>query len=419
MLPGFFTYLLQVSLCLALVYLFYRLALHRLTFYTQNRWYFLLATGLAFLLPLAHVLPVWEPVAVSRQAIGEVLPAWHAISNPFLRSGPAPDFWSQYGFQALVVLFCAGVLIQGGRLLLQLLSLFRLLRSATILQAGSIPVYQVRKNIAPFSFGKAIFLNQNLLGPADLRDIIRHEQVHVQQQHTLDVLWLELLVLVNWFNPFAWLLRGAVRQNLEFIVDQEVLRQPGVDGKHYQYLLLKVIGLADFQLANPFNISSLKTRIMKMNSMPSKKQQLARFLFVLPLLGLLLLAFSGRADNRLSGGYLIFTSGSDLFIQGKTDTLPKAPPLPPLPPPPPKIRKDAFRDVPFDYQAFFKRNPQVETLNWEDNHVVLELKSGKVEKYNLKKKREVAQMEKRYGKLPLTSPPPPPPPVPVPLLPKP
>jgi len=103
----------------------------------------------------------------------------------------------------------------------------------------------------------------------------------------------ELMCMLNWYNPFCWLIRWSIRQNLEFIADQQVLGK-GVDRKGYQYHLLKVIGEPRYRLANNFNISSLKKRIIMMNKIGSARLHLLKFLFVLPLAGLLLVAFRDK-----------------------------------------------------------------------------------------------------------------------------
>ena len=130
-------------------------------------------------------------------------------------------------------------------------------RKAQLLSVDGMKLYQVNKNIIPFSFGNAVFINSELHSEDELREIIRHEFVHVKQRHTLDILWSEWLCIINWYNPFAWMLKRSIRQNLEFIADNKVL-QNGVDRKQYQYLLLKVIGNNHFSIAPKFNFSSLK-----------------------------------------------------------------------------------------------------------------------------------------------------------------
>src|SRR4030095_867538 len=95
----------------------------------------------------------------------------------------------------------------------------------------------------------------------------------------------------------AWLLRSSIRQNLEFIADHKVLEK-GVDRKQYQYLLLKVIGNNHFSIAQKFNFSSLKKRIVMMNKLRSAKLNLTRFLFILPLLAVVLIAFRQKQKDH-------------------------------------------------------------------------------------------------------------------------
>ncbi|MEP7278343.1 MAG: M56 family metallopeptidase [Bacteroidota bacterium] len=103
--------------------------------------------------------------------------------------------------------------------------------------------------------------------------------------------------MVNWFNPFAWFIRHAIRQNLEFIADNEVVAN-GINKKEYQYLLLKTLGIPQYSIANNFNFSSLKKRIAMMNKMKSAKLHLTKFLFILPLMLVSLLAFRNKINDN-------------------------------------------------------------------------------------------------------------------------
>jgi TonB-dependent SusC/RagA subfamily outer membrane receptor len=132
--------------------------------------------------------------------------------------------------------------------------------------------------------------------------------------------------MLNWYNPFVWLIRRSIRQNLEFIADHQVL-EAGLDRKQYQYLLLKVVGAPAFAIANQFNFSSLKKRIAMMNKMRSAKVHLIKFMFVLPLLTILLLAFRNAAINshaeKASPENELAGSGMDSSISiSITDTVP-------------------------------------------------------------------------------------------------
>jgi hypothetical protein len=119
--------------------------------------------------------------------------------------------------------------------------------------------------------------------------VLQHEQVHVSEWHTLDILLTEISAVFYWFNPGVWLMKKAVRENIEFITDQKIL-QKGVDSKAYQYSLLNVTFSATTAagITNNFSLSTLKKRITMMNVKRSSNVNLARYAFLIPavLIGL-------------------------------------------------------------------------------------------------------------------------------------
>jgi hypothetical protein len=102
---------------------------------------------------------------------------------------------------------------------------------------------------------------------------------------------------MNWFNPFSWLIKKAICENLEFIADNEVIRS-GVNKKSYQYLLIKVTGTIASGITNYFNFSSMKSRIKMMNKARSKKRHLFKFILWIPIILLLLLAFRNKNEKN-------------------------------------------------------------------------------------------------------------------------
>src|SRR5690606_7561295 len=134
-----------------------------------------------------------------------------------------------------------------------------------------------------FSFWQSIYLNPERHKATELEPILQHELVHVKGWHTLDVLLAELNTVFYWFNPGAWLLKKAIKENLEFIADQNVI-WAGVDRKAYQYLLLKVVGAPEPQISNQFHFPSLKRRIVMMNKKKSSLMHSARYAVLVPLI---------------------------------------------------------------------------------------------------------------------------------------
>ena len=288
-------YLLKVSISLALVFLFYQLVLRRLTFYNWNRWFLLGYSVLSFIIPFFNISPVLEKNEWSGSQVINWVPVVHTQSVTDIAGSES----SLSFFDIAGLLLLSGMLLMFFRLLLQLLSFRKMMKKAACISDQGMKVYEVNDPIIPFSFGNSIFINRLQHTEAELQEIIRHEFVHIRQRHSIDMLWTELLCLLNWFNPFAWLLKKAIRQNLEFIADQEVLGY-GIPKKEYQYLLLKVTGNNQYSIATPFNFSSLKKRIAMMNKLQSARVHLVRFLFILPLLAVLLLAFRSQWKSPLA-----------------------------------------------------------------------------------------------------------------------
>jgi TonB-dependent SusC/RagA subfamily outer membrane receptor len=306
--PAAFIYLLKLSVSLGVVFLFYQFVLRRLTFYNWNRWYLLGYSLLSFVIPFIDITPAlhqneladnnmvqWIPLLYNKSTGKSSLTVWNIIS----------------------LLFVIGMLITLSRLIIQLISFRRMMKKAQLISEDAISLYQVDESIIPFSFGNAVFFNVNLHTTEELEKIIRHEFVHVKQRHSIDIIFSEILCLLNWYNPFAWMLRSAIRQNLEFVADNKVLEN-GINKKQYQYLLLKVIGDNQFSIAQKFNFSSLKKRIAMMNKNKSAKMHLLRFLFVLPVLAVILVSFRKEIGDTLKGK----AKNAQLISAAVTDTIP-------------------------------------------------------------------------------------------------
>lgn len=288
-------YLIKLSISIAIVWLFYQFILRKLTFYNSNRWYLLGYTLLSFFIPFINISLLIQD---SSNNIIQYVPSVHYYTEALEEASQCPSpLWSNYDkwdLTAFGLMTVAGILLM--RLAISYFSFLKIQRKAKLISGDGVRIYQVDENIIPFSFGNSIFINSNLHTEDELREIVRHEFVHVRQNHTIDILCAELLCIINWYNPFAWLLKRSIRQNLEFIADNKVVEN-GIDKKQYQYLLLKVIGNNQYSIATQFNFSSLKKRIAMMNKTKSAKRQVARFLFLVPVLAIILLAFRKSLYN--------------------------------------------------------------------------------------------------------------------------
>ena len=287
---AFFVYILKSAICLALFYLGYRLLLSRDTFLRFNRFALLSGFGLAALLPLVRV----GVEGVS--PLGPALEEWGRIAAPVEPAATASPAVSCYSIGLAIYLM--GVLFFIARFLWGVVSLIRLIRAGRRerLADGSWLVLH-RLPLAPFSWLCYIFLaEKDLLSKPEL--ILAHEQAHIRMRHTWDLLFTELFLWLQWFNPAAWLLRQEFQAVHEFEADAAVLGM-GYDSKEYKLLLIeKAVGSSRYTLANSFNHSSLINRITMMQKRKSNPWARMKYAFVLPVAATAMAAFARPEISR-------------------------------------------------------------------------------------------------------------------------
>ncbi|WP_266204053.1 M56 family metallopeptidase [Pontibacter kalidii] len=375
--PELLLYLLKVNVALVLFYLAYHVALRRLTFYQLNRLFLVFGIVFSTVYPFIDLSTLFANKQQMAAAYLVTMPAW-AYATPTATPAPAAfDYW-----QLPVYVFWAGVSVMLVRFILQLASLYRIHAASEPVTYKAVPFRKVKSITQAFSFWQTIYLNPSQHKPEELESILRHELIHVTGWHTLDVLLAELSVVFYWFNPGAWLMKKVMKENLEFIADHNVVNA-GIDRKEYQYLLLKVVGATQPQIANQFNFPSLKRRIAMMNKMPTHKVSRLRLLIVLPLVTVLLFAFrSAVPDTEV-------IAGTEAEAPQQSGDIP----------------------LPEEFVKQLKQNPSVKSVRGRKvnnrSAIVLSLKGGGTEVYYLDDAKSVAELERKYN-LPALPPPPPP-----------
>ena len=189
-----------------------------------------------------------------------------------------------------------GVILLAGNFLLQIAVLWYRSKAHPAIQDGRFRIVEITGNRAPCSFGNNIFINPELYDPETYQQILIHEKIHVSGRHTLDILLAEIAVVLQWFNPFIWLYRREVENNLEFLTDQSVLLHRSVERSAYQLSLLRVTAPhLPFSITNNYNQSLLKKRIVMMNSQRSSRHTVWKYFFLLPVLTILVCALNKPA----------------------------------------------------------------------------------------------------------------------------
>ncbi|NDV46147.1 TonB family protein [Paludibacter sp. 221] len=290
----FFIYFLKVNIALALFYLLFRLVFYKDTFWTSRRIYLLSSIFISVLYPFISLAAWFE----GRESVQAFVLEWAQLQEVVIT--PQVSSGSSLSFTGLIrALYVAVIAFFFVRFVVQLISVLRWRRKSKPSELYGIPVRILKEDTAPFSFFRSIYINPALYtDEEELKEVLVHENTHVKQYHSLDVMLGEFLTMFCWMNPAAWLLKREMRQNLEFLADNHVVKS-GYDTKGYQYNLLKIaLHSPDTHIVNKFNVLPLKKRIIMMNLQKTKKSGLIKYSLILPLV--LLLIFSSNAETLLS-----------------------------------------------------------------------------------------------------------------------
>ncbi|BDU26096.1 hypothetical protein FLGSB24_28400 [Flavobacterium sp. GSB-24] len=198
--------------------------------------------------------------------------------------------------KCLVYLYWFGVVIFGLNFLMQAVILLFRANSKSVIQDGKFRIVEITGDKAPCSFGNNIFINPEKYEWETYSQILLHEKIHIEQKHTIDLLLAEIVLIFQWFNPFAWQWRKALETNLEFLTDDQMLQQDNVEKESYQFSLLQVAAPQfPLSLTTNYNQSLLKKRIIMMNSKKSNVHTTWKYFFLVPLMVLFACLFNQPA----------------------------------------------------------------------------------------------------------------------------
>lgn len=288
-----FIYLLQSSVCMAVLYGVYWAFLRKDTFFATNRFYLTGSLVLSLLIPLFR----FELNTGNNDEIYGIMLDTVTISSKQIQSGLNAHLNL---YETLTIIYLTGVGLFCIRLLWQLVQLFRLQRKHIISRENGLRLVLTEQPYSPFSFFHLIFINKQSLTGDEVDKIIQHEAVHVKQMHSMDLMLVELVTILQWFNPVVWLYRFAIKKVHEYLADEGVLKK-GVEALDYQTLLLQLTtGIQVNDLTNNFNQFLIKNRIIMMTKMKSNTLARLKVLLALPLAAGLLFAFAcNRSEDPL------------------------------------------------------------------------------------------------------------------------
>ena len=276
-------YLLEANLYLLLFYGFYRLFLQNETFYNINRYFLLLTSITAFILPIMQ--------------LGFLKPA-PIIDNALF---PPPVVYTEEQFAKLVLtpvqetfnisdwLYPIYLIISLGFAINLSISLFKIIRlwlKAKKAKTGKITLIELKEQTTAFSFFNLLFIHPHL---AEKQTVLNHEMVHIKQKHSVDILFFEILQIICWFNPIIYFIKKDVKLLHEYIAD-ELSTNSGIQKHEYaMFLIENSFGVIPTPLTNQiFNQSILKRRINMLNKKRTADWARLRLLLTVPLVAAML-----------------------------------------------------------------------------------------------------------------------------------
>ena len=276
---AFLVYDAKVAVALLVFYLFYRFLLKKETFHRFNRVVLVGTAVLSFLLPLC-IITIHKPMETAAPLVTE--PAMVA-ELPEQELAPLVQVSEPWWHVALTILFWAGVAFVLGRVLISILSILRIIRQGEpVRKEDGCRILVTERDIDPFSWMKDIVLSRKDW-EIPHESILAHEKAHIAYGHSIEILLVDVLSALQWFNPAIWMLRADLKELHEYEADDAVLRA-GANLREYQYLLIrKAVSKSGYSVANSFNHSILKNRITMMSKSRSPLSRGLRALWLLPL----------------------------------------------------------------------------------------------------------------------------------------
>lgn len=281
-----FAYILKVNVLLVLFYLVYQLALSRETFYKHSRWFLLSGLLISVVLPFITITKVeYYEVKQVIDSIENNVPEMVQISNEVAQE---PILTNQEILFLVYGIICFGFLI---KTMFDFFKLFKIIKFSNSEKKDKLVYINTNLVHTPFSFFNYIVYNEELINPVELQNIIKHEEAHSIQKHSFDTLLAQFFIILFWFNPIVWLYRKSIVQNLEFLADSSAIQQVS-DKEYYQKTMLKItLQPQHISIINTFNQSSIKKRIIMLNTNQSNRKNIWKYLIIVPIITVFIYLF--------------------------------------------------------------------------------------------------------------------------------
>ncbi|MEO9870861.1 M56 family metallopeptidase [Ekhidna sp.] len=273
-------FLLESSATLGILYLIYHALLRKEASLNFNRFYLLGVLVCSFTLPLLSIdftsdkggiidQPI-KQLSDARVGYQDIVKNWSygiidqnfsSSSITSIKEGKHRNLF----FDILLIVYAIGLIVSIFRLIWMLRWIFKLKSGNSKEIVSGLTIVKVPQPIAPFSFLNSVFVSIEMLDSDEFAHILEHEKTHIQQRHSFDLIIVQLLSAILWFNPVIWWLNKSLKTTHEYIADRKMIKK-GYSLVEYQTLLLRqLISNNSFGLVHNFNLSFIKKRITMMN----------------------------------------------------------------------------------------------------------------------------------------------------------
>ncbi|PTX44162.1 TonB-dependent receptor-like protein [Christiangramia gaetbulicola] len=287
---SFLIYIFKASALLGIFYLSYLLLLKRETSFELNRKFLLSGLFTSLILPL---------ISLKKKVYIEAAPETfnYIPTSTNITEIPVENTLDWWYISGIIYLIITGFFLT--RFCIQVSAVIKIILINKVQKRSAFKYLEVTDDQLPFSFFNYIVFNPYKHSEKDLRLILEHEKVHARQLHSADIILVNLINCVFWFNPFSWFYKKAVEQNLEFIADRETVSRTE-EIKEYQHALVKV-SIADLRpaLTNHFYQSFIKKRILMLNKKSSSQSPAWKLSLIMPIILAFMLLFNVKTEAQV------------------------------------------------------------------------------------------------------------------------
>lgn len=288
------SYFIKSIIVLTVLYVPYMFLLRKESFYRFNRMVLIFIVLLSLLLPFVNIPLLYvdsQPIDNFRSVImlDQLIVRPDGTMSVEVASSSDYSNWIHIISVLYVIVMCSVLLYKVAHILL----LHHQIHEGVLYteRIGNATIYCHAEDVIPFSWMNSIVISENDYN-FNASTILRHELGHVRKKHSLDIILVNICQVIQWINPFAWIIAKSFHDVHEYEADDAVLRS-GVNMSQYQRLLIKkAVGSCSYSFANSFNHSQLKNRITMMLKKKSNPWMRTKALYLIPVAIIAISAFA-------------------------------------------------------------------------------------------------------------------------------